>query len=198
MKESATEIQKRGRLVFTGEDIQEFDWLNQTVKMTPEFMKTRKDYHVNQFSKDVGNGGGCSVLGVSANQHFALLLGDEIIYTGEFEQSPFSSYMPMGVVIGDMYQQNSTEPFTIEPDTFEIKYSDSFSMDIRFSKKLSRFLYDNGLLADGKTELPLINHPFCETKIIFYKNKGVRLYIFGSNPGDAGIFNLNVSGFTLR
>ena len=142
---------KNGMLLFTGNDIKEFDWEKQTVTMTSDFMKNRPSYRREDKKDGLDLEGGSIVLGVNAAYSFALLLGDKLLYTGEFKPSLVSSHMPLGVIIGDVSKDQSS--FDILPDTFGIYFTKVMDgrdtkEDKRFHKDLYQFLQYHKLIKE--------------------------------------------------
>lgn len=92
---------EESKLLFTGKDINEYNWEKHEIIFKPEFLKKR---NIN-FSRDNNeklNSKGSKVLGAKFTERFVFYLNEEKIYEGYFQQPMYSSYYPIGAVIEDI------------------------------------------------------------------------------------------------
>lgn len=123
------------RLLFTGDDIKEYNWENHEIIFNPEFLKKINiDYTVDINEKFFSEGS--KILEAKYTDRFLLFLNDEKIYRGYFKYPMYSSYYPVGAIIEDIENGIKINFNSIEDIT-----------DVRSDNRIYNFLKDKKLLS---------------------------------------------------
>lgn len=127
-------VRRDGRLAFDGDDIKGYNWQTHTVML--------KEESVPSIGITTDESGGSAVFKTDDTYAFALVLGNELIYSGGFSNGVKNPAVPMQPCITDTGRYS----FSI---SFDNKYA-TFA-DPRSDSRLYSFLNKYGLLS-SKTE----------------------------------------------
>lgn len=120
--------------IFTGKDIEIYDWDTHTIIFTEEFLKD-KNYTYEEDSENLLYGGS-QILGEFYPDQFALYLDDEELYRGYMMPQLFISFMPTGPMISDV--ENGIE--------IRIVGNVNDKTDLRDNEDLYKFLKDKKMI----------------------------------------------------
>ena len=82
--------------LFTGEDINYYEWNTHTIVFKDEFLSQQKN---NDKNIKIG---GSAMFGTKARDKFMVYVDNELIYDGFYNQSSLSSFFPIGAVMVDI------------------------------------------------------------------------------------------------
>jgi len=131
-REIVKNVKEIGRLVFTGDDINGYNWETHTVTM--------KEESVSSHGAVTDENGGSAIFKVDDNYAYVIILDNSLIYTGGFLHGSKNPAIPLQPSISDIDKYS----FKI---TFDSKYATG--ADPRNNKTLYSFLSDFGLLSSG-------------------------------------------------
>lgn len=124
-------VKNEGRLAYTGDDIEGYNWQTHTVTLKQDSISSLGAYNEEK--------GGSAIFKTDDTYVFVLLLKDKLIYYGGFEYGTKNPTPPIQPYIQDLNEQT----FKI---LFDSKYAEG-QKDNRSHKSLYAFLQDNALLS---------------------------------------------------
>ena len=122
---------EKGRLAYTGEDIEGYNWQTHTVILKENSISSLGAYN--------DENGGSAIFKTDDTYAFVLILDNSLIYYGGFEYGSKNPALPLQPYI----QDSNDRTFKI---LFDEKYSEG-KKDNRSNKSLYSFLQDNALLS---------------------------------------------------
>lgn len=125
-------------ILFTGDDIKEYNWEKQEIIFKSEFLKTR-DYKYKPDSIDNLISGGSKLLKTKSTDRFVIFLKGKKIYDGCFPLPITSSFIPCEPAMHDI--ENG-----IRIDYYH--FENGSTKDVRYNKKLYNFLKSQKLLIE--------------------------------------------------
>ncbi len=93
---------KNKRLLFTDNDIEEYDWESHRITFTDEFLSASVNNQNIGDTQKFLHDGGSALLETTGRERFIIMIDDEVIYAGHFKQALVSSFYPLGAVISDI------------------------------------------------------------------------------------------------
>ncbi len=132
------ELGKSARLLFTGNDIEMYNWKKQEIIFKADFLK-KTDIQNNEKTKPKQNLGtsGSDILKTKYTDRFVIIVNKEKIYDGAFSQPWYSSYYPEGAVIIDI--ENGINIYWNDINKNE---------DIRYDDRIYNYLKDKNVLIE--------------------------------------------------
>ncbi|WP_458784784.1 hypothetical protein [Vallitalea sediminicola] len=82
--------------LFTGNDINYYDWSTHTIVFKDDFISQQKN-----IDKDIKIGGS-SIFDTNSRDKFMVYVDNELLYDGYYNQSLLSSFYPIGAVLFDL------------------------------------------------------------------------------------------------
>ncbi len=121
--------------IITDKDIKAFDWQNQMIEFTDEYLNKHGNPSVD---KEINIEGGSKLLGAKEFDAVVITVNGERIYKARFSLSPIRSYVPPGIVLND----NSNNSITIR------KSGGNDTLDQRYDKRVRDVFQKEGKLVE--------------------------------------------------
>jgi hypothetical protein len=114
--------------MFTINDIESYDWKTHQITLKSEYIDYLNELYMNESGNELGvHIGGIERFNTNFMDKFMLYIDEELIYSGHYEQSLYSSYAVMGIVMTSTsdgviieYGMNSEEDHRNDPRVYEV------------------------------------------------------------------------------